>query len=88
MFSKIKNKVSGTIQRVHEKAALTCIHAGQLCHQGLAAEDGAMYVDEGGNMLIAVVVGMLLLVSIYALFKGGVVPNITTKTNAMFTYSA
>lgn len=56
--------------------------------RGVNAVEGAMYVDEGGNMLIAVVVGMLLLVSIYALFKSGVIPNISSKTNAMFTYTA
>lgn len=88
MFQKIKDKVSCTIQKTGERAARTCIRTGQLCHHELIAEDGAMYVDEGGNMLIAVVVGMLLLVSIYALFKGGVMPNITSKTTSMFTYSA
>lgn len=88
MFKQIKNKVTCTFQKANEKASLACIHAKQVCHQGLAAEDGAMYVDEGGNMLIAVVVGMLLLVSIYAMFKGGVMPNITSKTNSMFGYTA
>lgn len=88
MFQEIKSKVSCTIQKAHKKATRAYIRAGQLCRHELIAENGAMYVDEGGNMLIAVVVGMLLLVSIYALFKTAVVPNITNKTNAMFTYSS
>lgn len=63
-------------------------NAGRLFLRAANATEGAMYVDEGGNMLIAVVVGMLLLVAIYALFKTGIIPNINTKTSAMFTYTA
>lgn len=63
-------------------------NANRLFVRAMNAREGAMYVDEGGNMLIAVVVGMLLLVGIYTLFKTGIIPNITTKTNAMFTYTA
>lgn len=93
MISKIKTaavRVTAFAKKANDKMLLTGIHANHMmgrARNAVLATDGAMYVDEGGNMLIAAVVGMLLLVSVYSLFKIGVIPNVNTKTNAMFTYS-
>lgn len=84
MNRKIRNigvRVRQKAGAVRDKASLTVIRVTN-------SASGAMYVDEGGNMLIAVVVGMLLLVAIYGLFKNNIIPNITTKSNAMFNYLA
>lgn len=91
MISKIKTAAVSFAKKANDKMLLTGIRANHMigrARHAVLATDGAMYVDEGGNMLIAAVVGMLLLVSIYSLFKTGVVPNVTSKTSAMFTYSA
>lgn len=40
------------------------------------------------KILIACILGMLLLVSLYALYKNNIIPNVTSKTNDMFNYTA
>ena len=45
------------------------------------------YVDSGVKILIAVVIGALLLALLYALFNGTIMPTVTQKINALFSYS-
>ena len=44
------------------------------------------YVDSGVKILIAVVIGALLLSSLYALFNGTIMPTVTQKIQALFNY--
>ncbi len=42
------------------------------------------YVGEGVKILIAVVIGALLLTLLYTLFKGTIMPTVTTKITDLF----
>lgn len=77
MFQKVKNAV----RKTKEKTLTLCVRAE-------LATAGEMYVDTAAKVLIACVIGMLLLVSFYALFKSNIIPNVINKTNDMFNYSA
>lgn len=89
-FKTAVQQASALAKKANNKMLLAGIHANNMmgrARNAMLETDGAMYVDEGGNMLIAAVVGMLLLVSVYSLFKTGIIQNVNTKTNSMFTYS-
>ncbi|MFT9078380.1 DUF6133 family protein [Ethanoligenens sp.] len=91
MISNFKTAATTLAKKANSRMLRIGVRVNQMMgrtRNAMLETDGAMYVDEGGNMLIAAVVGMLLLVSIYSLFKTGVIPNVNTKTSAMFTYSA
>lgn len=88
MFRKIKNAVNSVksavrnaVQKVREK--LLVAYAKTAC-----ATSGEMYVDTAAKVLIACVIGMLILVSFYALYKSNIIPNVTSKINDMFNYTA
>jgi hypothetical protein len=77
MFKKIKRAV----QKVKSNAMMLCVKAE-------TAKSGEMYVDTAAKVLIACVIGMLLLVSFYALFKSNIIPSVTNQINEMFNYTA
>lgn len=77
MFRKIRTAV----RNGKEKALMLCVRA-------KTATCGEMYVDTGVKVLLACVIGMLLLVSFYALFKSNIIPNVISKVNDMFNYTA
>jgi hypothetical protein len=81
MFQKVKNVVKRTVMKAKTGVLMLCVKAEQ-------AKSGEMYVDTAAKILIACVLGMLLLVSLYALFKNVIIPNVTDKTNSMFNYAA
>ena len=45
------------------------------------------YVDSGVKILIAVVIGALLLASLYALFNTTIMPTVTEKVTELFSYN-
>lgn len=45
------------------------------------------YVDTGVKILIAVVIGALLLASLYAMFNSTIMPTVTKKVTDLFNYS-
>lgn len=53
----------------------------------LFGKKGEGYVDTGVKILIAVVLGALVLSSLYALFNTTVMPAVKTKVESMFEYS-
>ncbi|MFT8888258.1 MAG: DUF6133 family protein [Ethanoligenens sp.] len=81
MFQKMKSAVIRTAVKVKNGAETLCVRA-------VRARSGEMYVDTAAKILIACVLGMLLLVSLYALYKNNIIPNVTTKTSSMFNYTA
>lgn len=88
MFCKLKKAVNSVrcavrkaIQGVREKLLKTYMHAA-------CATSGEMYVDTAAKVLIACVIGMLILVAFYALFKSNIIPSVTSKINDMFNYAA
>ena len=48
-------------------------------------ENGEFYVDKVIEIIIAVVVGGLLLTSVYAIFQNTVLPGLVTKIQAIFS---
>lgn len=76
MFKKIKD----TVRNGKAKVLTLCVRAKM-------ATSGEMYVDTGVKVLLACVIGMLLLVSFYALFKTNIIPSVTEKVNEMFNYA-
>ncbi len=81
MLKKLKNAVLRTAVRAETKVGTLCVKVRQ-------ARSGEMYVDTAVKILIACILGMLLLVSLYALYKNNIIPNVTNKTNDMFNYTA
>lgn len=81
MFQKVKNNISRAVRNDKEKALALCVRA-------KAATSGEMYVDTGVKVLLACVIGMLLLVSFYALFKTNIIPSVTKQITDMFSYTA
>ncbi|MFT8888097.1 MAG: DUF6133 family protein [Ethanoligenens sp.] len=81
MPKKLKNAAIRTAVKAETKL-------GELCVKVREARSGEMYVDTSVKILIACVLGMLLLVSLYALYKNNIIPNVTNKTNDMFNYTA
>lgn len=49
---------------------------------------GSNFMEDAGGWLIAAVIAFLVLVSIYSLFKTGIIPNVSSKSSSMFNYSA
>ena len=72
MFKKIKNKVSSAI--ISAKCAV-------------ANKKAEGYVDSGVKILIAVVIGALLLGSLYTLFNTTIMPTVTSKITELFSFS-
>lgn len=81
MFQKVGNRVRRAAAKIRNGTLMLCVKAEQ-------AKSGEMYIDTAAKVLIACVIGMLLLVSFYALFKSNIIPNVTNKANDMFNYSA
>lgn len=53
----------------------------------LSETSGEGYVDTAVKILIAVVLGALLLVGLYALFNETVLPTLTNRVKEMFDYA-
>lgn len=71
LFQNIKNKANA---------------AGMKIMTAVQSHKAEGYVDTGVKILISVVVGALLLTSLYALFKGNVIPAVEGKITELFSY--
>jgi GTP:adenosylcobinamide-phosphate guanylyltransferase len=84
-FKKAANTVKciirSAVQKVREKLQEVYVRAA-------CATSGEMYVDTAAKVLIACVIGMLILVAFYALFKSNIIPSVTSKINYMLNYPA
>ena len=54
----------------------------------LASKSGAGYIDTAVKIIIGVVVGGVILVGLYALFKNVVLVNLNSEITDMFNYTA
>lgn len=54
----------------------------------LASKSGEGYIDTAVKIIIGVVVGSVILVGLYALFKNVVLVNMNSKITDMFSYTA
>lgn len=76
-FTNVKHLVRTTANKAYVKAKNT-----------LSSIRGEGYVDTGVKILISVVIGALLLSSLYGLFNTTIMPKVTEKITALFNYTA
>ena len=72
MFKKIRNKI--------DTLAIKTVAL-------IESKKAEGYVDSGVKILIAVVIGALLLTTLFALFKNTIMPTVTSKINGLFSYT-
>lgn len=72
------------INKINSKANELAIRA----KAALASKSGEGYIDTAVKIIIGVVVGGVILVGLYALFNGVVLPRLNTEIGGMFDYTA
>ena len=72
------------INKINSKATELAIRAKTV----LASKSGEGYIDTAVKNIIGVVVGGVILVGLYALFNGVVLPRLNTEIGNMFDYTA
>ena len=72
------------INKINSKATELAIRAKTV----LASKSGEGYIDTAVKIIIGVVVGGVILVGLYALFNGVVLPRLNTEIGNMFDYTA
>ena len=68
------------INKINSKATELAIRAKTV----LASKSGEGYIDTAVKIIIGVVVGGVILVGLYALFNGVVLPRLNTEIGNMF----
>lgn len=72
------------INKINSKATELAIRT----KTALASKSGEGYIDTAVKIIIGVVVGGVILVGLYALFNGVVLPRLNTEIDNMFDYTA
>ncbi len=72
------------INKINSKATELAIRT----KTALASKSGEGYIDTAVKIIIGVVVGGVILVGLYALFNGVVLPRLNTEIGNMFDYTA
>lgn len=72
------------INKINSKATELAIRT----KTALACKSGEGYIDTAVKIIIGVVVGGVILVGLYALFNGVVLPRLNTEIGNMFDYTA
>ena len=72
------------ISKINSKATELAIRT----KTALACKSGEGYIDTAVKIIIGVVVGGVILVGLYALFNGVVLPRLNTEIGNMFDYTA
>mgnify|MGYP000684852066 FL=1 len=72
------------INKINSKATELAIRTKTV----LASKSGEGYIDTAVKIIIGVVVGGVILVGLYALFNGVVLPRLNTEIGNMFDYTA
>lgn len=70
------------INKINSKATELAIRT----KTALASKSGEGYIDTAVKIIIGVVVGGVILVGLYALFNGVVLPRLNTEIGNMFDY--
>ena len=71
------------INSIKNKANSAIISA----NSAIESTAGEGYVDTGVKIIVGVVIGGVILAGLYTLFKGTVIPTLTTKIGEMFNYA-
>ena len=72
------------INKINSKATELAIRT----KTALASKSGEGYIDTAVKIIIGVVVGGVILVGLYALFNGVVLPRLNNEIGNMFDYTA
>ena len=72
------------INKINSKVNQLAIRAKNV----LASKSGEGYIDTAVKIIIGVVVGGVILVGLYALFKNVVLVNLNSEITDMFNYTA
>lgn len=84
IVSHVKTAVNGLVLRA--KTALSTPVAAR-SRAALAGNRGEGFVDTALKILISIVVGALLLTTLYALFGDTIMPTLKTKITELFSYN-
>ncbi len=86
MFNKFKSGARKVCSKI--KSAFTATESKVMCkaHEVLDGTVAEAYVDTGVKILIAVVVGALVLTTLYALFNDTVLPTASAELESLFYY--
>lgn len=69
------------------KANKALISAQCAANNALASKSGEGYIDTALKWIIAIVIGGVILVALYALFKNNLLTTLETKLNGFFNYT-
>ena len=72
------------INKINSKATELAIRT----KTALASKSGEGYIDTAVKIIIGIVVGGVILVGLYALFKNVVLVNLNSEITDMFNYTA
>lgn len=75
------------IKKIKEKANKALISAKFAAEAALTNKKGEGYISTAVKWIIGIVIGGVILVALYALFKTNLLTKLETKLNNMFTYS-
>ena len=76
-MKKLINKINSKVNQLAIRAKTV-----------LASKSGEGYIDTAVKIIIGVVVGGVILVGLYALFKNVVLVNLNSEITDMFNYTA
>jgi len=86
MINTVKTAVTNTAITVRNKAQSVASRGYAFSRRALAGNSGEGYIDTAIKILIAVVLGALLLFTLYNLFGDTVLPKLEESINDMFGF--
>jgi hypothetical protein len=86
LFNTIKTAVVNAANTVRAKVQSLAIRSFGFSRRALAGNPGEGYIDTAIKILIAVVLGALLLFTLYTLFGDTVLPKLEEAINDMFGF--
>ncbi len=87
MFKKFKSGVNKFCSKVKSAFKATESAVVYKAHEVLDGTVAEAYIDTGVKILIGVVVGALVLTTLYALFSDTIMPTVETKVGELFNYA-
>jgi len=75
------------IEKIKNKANKAVVSAKIAAETALASKKGEGYISTAVKWIIGIVIGGVILVALYALFKTNLLTTLETKLNGMFSYN-
>lgn len=75
------------IEKIKAKANKAVVSAKVAAESALTNKKGEGYIDTAVKWIIGIVIGGVILVALYALFKTNLLTTLETKLNGFFNYS-